>query len=59
MAGRRYKEKSTAFIHPQASTRVPDGDKAAQLPDQQIATTSVHVYGKATFAKICASLLDV
>ena len=29
MAGRRFKENSTAFIHPQASTRVPDGDKAA------------------------------
>ena len=36
MAGRRFKENSTAFIHPQTSTRVPDGDKAAQLPDQQM-----------------------
>ena len=36
MAGRRFKENSTAFIHPQASTRVPDGDKAAKLPDQQM-----------------------
>ena len=36
MAGRRFKENSAAFIHPQASTRVPDGDKAAQLPDQQM-----------------------
>ena len=36
MAGRRFKENSTAFIHPQASTRVPDGDKAAQLSDQQM-----------------------
>ena len=36
MAGRRFKENSTAFIHPQANTRVPDGDKAAQLPDQQM-----------------------
>ena len=36
MAGRRFKENSTAFIHPQASTRVPDGGKAAQLPDQQM-----------------------
>ena len=36
MAVRRFKENSTAFIHPQASTGVPDGDKAAQLPDQQM-----------------------
>ena len=36
MAGRRFKENSTAFIYPQASTRFPDGDKAAQLPNQQM-----------------------
>ena len=36
MAGRKFKENSTAFIHSQASTRVPDGDTAAQLPDQQM-----------------------
>ena len=36
MARRRFKENSTAFIHPQACTRAPDGDKAAQLPDQQM-----------------------
>ena len=34
MAGRRFKENSTPFIRPQACTRVPDVDKAAQLPDQ-------------------------
>ena len=36
MAVRRFKENSTSFVHPQASTRVPDRDKAVQLPDQQM-----------------------
>ena len=36
IAGRRFKENPTPFVHPQARNRVPDGDKAALLPDQQM-----------------------
>ena len=36
MAERKFKENSTPFVHPRACTRVPDGDKAAQLPVQQM-----------------------
>ena len=51
MAGRRFKENSTSFVHPQASARVPDGDKLYNCPTNECTTTSVRVHGKKTVAK--------